>query len=293
MARDRIKSLRRVRAGDLIPNPRNWRRHPPAQIQAMRAALSEIGYADALLVRETKKGLQLIDGHLRAGIEPEQKVPVLVLDVTAKEADKLLATLDPLAGMAELDVEALTALSGVIEFEAPELEEVVLGVVGGPKVKDGLTDPDAVPEPPDEPVTRPGDLWLLGDHRLLCGDAGSAEDVERLLDGATVHLVNTDPPYNVRVEPRSNNAIAAGLSSFAAPKAKHHQKFHWYHLRQAGVRSALHLLPGAIGFAAPTCERERPKRSGCRRKGRCAHRGRGVSRLRPGHSVSAQHQNRA
>ena len=62
MARDRIKSLRRVRAGDLLPNPRNWRRHPPAQIQAMRAALSEIGYADALLVRETKKGLQLIEG---------------------------------------------------------------------------------------------------------------------------------------------------------------------------------------------------------------------------------------
>ena len=73
---------------------------------------------------------------------------------------------------------------------------------------------DRLPEPPDEPVTRPGDLWLLGEHRLLCGDAGKAEDVDRLLDGNPVHLVNTDPPYNVRVEPRSNNAIAAGLSSY-------------------------------------------------------------------------------
>ena len=164
VARDRIKSLRRVRAGDLIPNPRNWRRHPPAQIQAMRAALSEIGYADALLVRETKKGLQLIDGHLRAGIEPEQKVPVLVLDVTAKEANKLLATLDPLAGMAELDVEALTALSGVIEFEAPELEELVSGVVGAAPPE---AEQDIAPAPEDcSERAQVGDVWACGRHRV-------------------------------------------------------------------------------------------------------------------------------
>src|SRR5690606_1915511 len=71
---------------------------------------------------------------------------------------------------------------------------------------------------------QPGDLWILGNHRLLCGDSSSAEDLDRLLAGAQVHLCNTDPPYNVRVEPRSNNAIAAGNSSFAAPN-KHHQKF--------------------------------------------------------------------
>ncbi|HEV2949383.1 MAG TPA: chromosome partitioning protein ParB, partial [Gemmataceae bacterium] len=82
---------------------------------------------------------------------------------------------------------------------------------------------DGVPDPPDEPVTRRGDLWTLGEHRLLCGDAGKVEDVDRLLDGALVHLVYTDPPYGVRLEPRSNNSIAAGLSSFAG--AKHHQRF--------------------------------------------------------------------
>ena len=81
------------------------------------------------------------------------------------------------------------------------------------------------PEPPDDPVTRLGDLYVLGDHRLLCGDSGSGVDVDRLLDGQTIHLVNTDPPYNVKVEPRSNNAIAAGISSFTAPEKKHHQKF--------------------------------------------------------------------
>src|SRR5262249_48740291 len=68
-----------------------------------------------------------------------------------------------------------------------------------------------VPEPPADPVTRRGALWILGNHRLLCGDSASREDLDRLLAGAPMHLVNTDPPYNVKVEPRSNNAIAAGL----------------------------------------------------------------------------------
>jgi len=86
----------------------------------------------------------------------------------------------------------------------------------------GLTDPDAIPEPPDEAITRKGDLWILGNHRLLCGDSAKAEDVDRLLDGNTVHLIVTDPPYNVKVESRSNNAIAAGLSTF---KNTHHQGF--------------------------------------------------------------------
>src|SRR5262249_15396264 len=87
----------------------------------------------------------------------------------------------------------------------------------------GLVDPDDITAPPDEPITRPGDVWVLGPHRLLCGDASKPDAVDRLLDGAAVHVVNTDPPYGVHVEPRSNNAIAAGLSSF--PGAKHHQRF--------------------------------------------------------------------
>ncbi|MEZ6066506.1 MAG: hypothetical protein R3B90_12535 [Planctomycetaceae bacterium] len=86
-----------------------------------------------------------------------------------------------------------------------------------------------MPEPPDAATTQPGDLYILGDHRLLCGDSSKAADLNRLLSGQPIHLVNTDPPYNVKVEPRSNNAIAAGLSSFAAPEGKqrktatHHQ----------------------------------------------------------------------
>jgi DNA modification methylase len=105
---------------------------------------------------------------------------------------------------------------GLLGFDAQELQVMMSGEVSA-----GLTDPDDIPAPPDAAMTKPGDLWRLGDHRLLCGDSSKIEDVDRLLDGATIQLVNTDPPYNVKVEPRSNNAIAAGLSSF---ESTHHQK---------------------------------------------------------------------
>jgi hypothetical protein len=109
--RDRIKELRRVRASQLRPSPSNWRTHPQAQQDALQGILAEIGYADALLARELEDGtLELIDGHLRAETTPDMEVPVLVLDVTEAEAKKILATLDPLAAMAEVSAEKLDAL---------------------------------------------------------------------------------------------------------------------------------------------------------------------------------------
>src|SRR5271169_4925418 len=84
--RDRIKEFRRVQATELVRNPKNWRTHPKAQQAALRALLSEIGYADALLVRPLPDGrLMLIDGHLRAETTPDMQVPVLVLDVSEDE----------------------------------------------------------------------------------------------------------------------------------------------------------------------------------------------------------------
>ncbi len=117
--RDRIKELRRVRASDLRPNPRNWRTHPAAQQDALRGLLAEVGYADALLARELADGtLMLIDGHLRAETTPEAIVPVLVLDVDEDEANKILLTLDPLAGMATTSHEQLQLLMTEVETES-------------------------------------------------------------------------------------------------------------------------------------------------------------------------------
>jgi ParB-like chromosome segregation protein Spo0J len=116
--RDRIKELRRVRAGDLRPNRRNWRTHPPQQRDAMRGILAEVGYADALLARELPDGsLELIDGHLRAETTPDMEVPVLVLDLNDSEAAKLLALHDPLAAMAEADDDILAELIAEVDTE--------------------------------------------------------------------------------------------------------------------------------------------------------------------------------
>jgi len=123
--RDRIKSLRRVKASDLIANPRNWRTHPQEQQDALRGVLAEVGYADALLVREAPEGLVLIDGHLRAGLDPEAKVPVLVLDVTEEEADKIMLTLDPLAAMAEADQQRLGELLREIETGSDAVQSLL------------------------------------------------------------------------------------------------------------------------------------------------------------------------
>jgi DNA modification methylase len=229
LIRDRIRELRRVPASQLRPNPKNWRTHPSAQRNALKALLAELGYCDALLARELADGtLELIDGHLRAETTPDQEVPVLIVDVTAEEADKLLLTLDPLAGLAQANVDQLTALLASVDTESEAVQALLTELAAGevtrfppPEKFLGLTDPDAIPEPPDQPTTRRGDLWLLGRHRLLCGDSSRAEDVDRLVNGSQIDLLFTDPPYNVRVEPRSNNAIAAGLSSFQGPQ--HHQ----------------------------------------------------------------------
>lgn len=127
--RDRIRELRRVPAGELRPNPRNWRMHPESQRAALRSLLAEVGYAGALLARELEDGsLELIDGHLRAETTPEEVVPVLVLDVNATEAEKILLTHDPLAAMAETDHEQLATLLAEVEFISPEVEELLAGL---------------------------------------------------------------------------------------------------------------------------------------------------------------------
>jgi DNA modification methylase len=196
--RDRIKEFRRVPASELKPNPKNWRTHPKKQQDALRGILSEIGYAGALLARETDQGLMLIDGHLRAETTPNQEVPVLILDVDESESEKLLATIDPLAGMAEADASKLDELLRDIDTGSEALQEMLSDLAtdaGLYQDTDKEIVEDEVPEPPTDPITKPGDLWLLGDHRLLCGDSTKAEDVGRLMAGSKANLCFTSPPY--------------------------------------------------------------------------------------------------
>lgn len=109
--RDRVKELRRVRAGDLKPHPRNWRTHSRFQQDVLREVLSDVGMAGALLARELPDGsLELVDGHLRAETTPSAVVPVLVLDLDDAEAERVLLTHDPLASLAGVDDQRLSGL---------------------------------------------------------------------------------------------------------------------------------------------------------------------------------------
>ena len=163
----------------------------------MRGVLAEVGIADALLVRETPAGLQLIDGHLRADTSPDTLWPCLVLDVDDAEADKLLATFDPLAAMAEPDPVKLDALLREIDTGSEALQKMLAELADDAGLyQAGEVIEDEVPEPPVDPVTKPGDLWLLGEHRLLCGDSTKADTLSRLMNGELAELLVTSPPYN-------------------------------------------------------------------------------------------------
>jgi len=214
--------LIRVRAGDLAPNPSNWRTHPPKQRAALRGLLRQIGYADALLARREGDSLVLIDGHLRKSLDPEQMVPVLVLDLTEEEADVLLATLDPLAALAGAHPPALAELLSRGKTSNTTVRELLenLARSAGLPVRRLLADPDWAPPPPPKPKTRPGDLWVIGAHRLLCGDATERAHLERLMAGESARVLWTDPPYGVSYEgktPRSlriENDGAGNLRAF-------------------------------------------------------------------------------
>jgi hypothetical protein len=164
--RDRIRELRRVAASELLPNPRNWRTHPRKQREALQGILAEIGYADALLARETDDGrLMLIDGHLRAETTPQSVVPVLVLDVNEEEANKLLVTLDPLAALAGTDSELLSGLLGEVKTESAGLGQMLAGLAER-----------SAPEPPPDEV----DQEISEQFQILVTCADEVEQVALL-----------------------------------------------------------------------------------------------------------------
>jgi DNA modification methylase len=210
----------------IIPYDKNPRLNDDA-VDVVARSIQEFGFRQPIVVDDEgviiightrfkaakKLGLTDVPVHVARGLLPEKVKALRIADNKTAEIAEWNLELLPIE-LAEL--QGMDFDLGLLGFDQDELAKLL-----DPGVQEGLCDPDEVPAPPDEAITKPGDLWILGDHRLFCGDSSKPADLDRLLDGQPIHLCNTDPPYNVKVEPRSNNAIAAGLSSFQG--TTHHQ----------------------------------------------------------------------
>jgi len=208
--RNRITGTGEEAPDRLLANPANWRIHPKAQQDALAGALDAVGWVQQVLVNR-RTGF-VVDGHARVALalsRGEPTVPVLYVDLDPDEEALVLATLDPIGAMAGRDDEKLRALLADVTVDDAGLL-ALLGDLRGDEPKTGLTDPDEVPEPPLEPYVQPGDLYVLGDHRILCGDATDPDAVVRLLDGATPTLLATDPPYGVQLDQTWRDGVYNG-----------------------------------------------------------------------------------
>jgi DNA modification methylase len=190
------------RIADLIPYERKLRKHDRATVNRMRASIREFGCRIPILIRRNK----IVDGHLRVIALFEEgyaEVPVIFCDDWSEaqvKAFRLMANRsaswsDFDLSQVALEIQELKGLDFPVEltgFDAMEIDGFLFG-------DDVL--PEVVPELPAEPITRPGDLWLLDSHRVLCGDATSSEATSRVLQSAKPQLMVTDPPFGVLLDP--------------------------------------------------------------------------------------------
>jgi len=230
----------------LIPYANNARLHSEADLDKLAAAIRKWGWTTPVLVDEQGN---LLAGHGRIAAAPRAgvtSIPVIVARGWSEEEKRAYRLADnQLAARASWDPDLLghelQELGfggfdlGLIGFEPDQLETILAGMGSS-----GLTDPDSVPEVPDQPVTRLGDLWLLGDHRVGCGDSTNSADVAQVLAGTEPHLMVTDPPYGVSYEPswRSRRTLSRG--KLAQGKVLNDDRADW--------REAYALFAGDVAY---------------------------------------------
>jgi len=201
--KNRIVGEAVVNPADLTANRNNWRNHSAQQREAIDGVLGEVGWVQRVIVN--KRTNQIVDGHARVeqAAKAGQQVPVVYVDLSEREEQVILATLDPIAAMAESNKAGLTELLAGLDGVQDWLKDVEMGgrLFGDLIVGAGATDEVADTLPSKVPSrSKPGDVWVLGQHRILHGDSCEKANVNKLLAGEEPFLMVTDPPYGVELD---------------------------------------------------------------------------------------------
>ena len=208
---------------ELIPYVNNSRTHSDEQVAQIAASIKEFGWTNPILVDGTNG---IIAGHgrlLAARKLGYTEVPTIELaDLTETQKKAYIIADNRLALNAGWDNEILTIelndlLADGFALEMLGFDPKELASLLEPEVIEGLTDEDAVPEVPDEPKTKLGDIYQLGNHRLMCGDSNSVNNLDKLLDGTYPNAIVTDPPYGIGIDGQKKSINA---------NPKHNRKFH-------------------------------------------------------------------
>ena len=229
----------------LVPYVRNPRKNDE-QVERMVAAIREFGFRIPVVA---KSDGTVVDGHLRLKAARKlglMEVPVALADELTDaqvKAFRLLANRSANwaawdEDLLALELEELQAMAfdvSLTGFDVAEIDSLL-----AKPTTDGLTDPDEVPETPAEPVSKPGAVWILGRHRLMCGDSTSADDVDRLLAGVRPHLMVTDPPYGVEYDPAWRNEALSGQKTKRTGMVLNDDRADW--------REAWALFPGDVAY---------------------------------------------
>jgi hypothetical protein len=208
------KTIEWLETKGLIPYAKNSRTHSDAQVAQIAGSIKEFGFNNPVLIDEDngiiaghgrvmaaqKLGLQAVPCIRLAHLSDTQRKAYVIADnrlaLNAGWDDQMLTV-----ELQELDSESFDL--SLLGFEADELNALLNPI----KETEGLTDEDEVPEVPEEPVTKPGDIYKLGRHRLMCGDSTSIDAVEKLMDGQRADMVFTDPPYGFNYVKKSDGSF--------------------------------------------------------------------------------------